>query len=110
MPLQPRDGRRSTGDARRRAPPLRRERKARSSCGAQPLPVPPLVAENTKEPRLGRPAPLEQRFGCWVVDDPAVADEKASLRDRNDIAKRGHPVLQGSPTAANQPLAATGRA
>jgi hypothetical protein len=44
------------------------------------------------------------------VDDPAVADEKASLRDRNDIAKRGHPVLQGSPTAAHQPLAAIGRA
>jgi hypothetical protein len=44
------------------------------------------------------------------VDDPAVADEKASLRDRNDIAKRGHPVLQGSPTAAHHPLAAIGRA
>jgi hypothetical protein len=57
-----------------------------------------------------RPAPPEQRFGCRVVDDPAVADEKASLRDRNDIAKRGHPVLQGSPTAAHRPLAAIGRA
>src|SRR6516164_11335299 len=38
-------------------------------------------------------------FGCGVVDDPAIADETASLRDRNDIAKRGHPVLQGSLTA-----------
>ena len=44
------------------------------------------------------------------MDDPAVADEKAALRDRNDIAKRGHPVLQGSPTAAHQPLAVIGRA
>ena len=44
------------------------------------------------------------------MDDPAVADEKASLRNRNDIAKRGHPVLQGSPTAAHHPLAAIGRA
>ena len=77
---------------------------------AHHLPVPPLVVEDTNEPRLGRPAPPEQPFGCRVVDDPAVADEKASLRDRNDIAKRGHPVLQGSPTAAHQPLAAIGRA
>ena len=44
-------------------------------------------------------------FGCGVADDPAVADETASLRDRNDIAKRGHPVLQGSLTAAHPPLA-----
>jgi hypothetical protein len=35
------------------------------------------------------------------VDDPAVADVKASLRDRDDIAKRGHPVLQRSPIAAH---------
>jgi hypothetical protein len=39
--------------------------------------VPPFVVEDTNEPRLGRPAPPEQRFGCRVVDDPAVADEKA---------------------------------
>jgi hypothetical protein len=63
------------------------------AAAAHYLPVPPHVVENTNEPRLGRPAPPEQRFGCRVVDDPAVADEKASLRDRNDIAKRGHPVL-----------------
>jgi hypothetical protein len=77
---------------------------------AHHLPVPPFVVEDTNEPRLGRPAPPEQRFGCRVVDDPAVADEKASLRDRNDIAKRGHPVLQGAPTAAHRHLAAIGRA
>src|SRR5262249_13289695 len=76
---------------------------------AHHLPVPPLVDENKNEPRLGRPAPPEQRFGCRVVDDPAVADEKASLRNRDDIAKRGHPVLQGSPTAAHRPLAAIGK-
>jgi hypothetical protein len=35
------------------------------------------------------------------VDDPAVADVKASLRDRDDIAKRGHPVLQRSPISSN---------
>ena len=48
---------------------------------AHHLPVPPFVVEDTNEPRLGRPAPPEQRFGCRVVDDPAVADEKAALRD-----------------------------
>src|SRR6516165_6263189 len=78
------------------------------AAAAHHLPVPPLVVENTNETRLGRPAPAEQRFGCRVVDDPAVTDEKASLRDRNDIAKRGHPVLQGSPTAPHQPLPLSG--
>jgi len=86
------------------------EEKLGPAAATHHLPVPPLVVENTNEPRLRRPAPPEQRFGCRVVDDPAVADEKASLRDRNDIAKRGHPVLQRSPTAAHQPLAAIGRA
>jgi hypothetical protein len=38
------------------------------------------------------------------VDDPAVADEKASLRDRDDIAKWGHTVLQGALAAAHRPL------
>ena len=31
----------------------------------------------------------------------AVADVKPSLQDRDDIAKRGHPVLQRSPIAAH---------
>jgi len=52
------------------------------------LTVPSFVVENTNEPRLGRPASPEQCFGCGVVDDPAVADETASLRDCDDIAKR----------------------
>jgi hypothetical protein len=60
---------------------------------AHQLPATFFVVEFTNEPRLGRPAPAEQRFGCRVVDDPAVADVKASLRDRDDIAKPGHPVL-----------------
>ena len=85
-----------------------KKEKLGPAAAAHHLPVPPLVVENTNEPRLGRPAPPEQRFCCRVVDDPAVADEKAALRNRNDIAKRGNPVLQGSPTAAHQPLALSG--
>jgi hypothetical protein len=33
-----------------------------------------LAVEDTNEPRLSRPVPAKQRFGCGVVDDPAVAD------------------------------------
>src|SRR5437764_1696020 len=68
---------------------------------AHQLPATSLVVEDTNEPRLSRPAPAKQRFGCGVVDDPAVADVKASLRDSDDIAKRGHPVLQRSPISSN---------
>jgi hypothetical protein len=68
---------------------------------AHQLPAASLIVEDTNEPRLGRPAPAKQRFGCGVVDDPAVAGVKASLRDRDDIAKRGHPVLQRSPISSS---------
>src|SRR5271169_5210012 len=74
------------------------------AAAAHHLPVPPLVVEETNKPRLGGPASPEQRFGRRVVDDPAVADEKASLRDRDDIAKWGHTVLQGGLAAAHRPL------
>jgi hypothetical protein len=49
---------------------------------AHQLPATSLVVEDTNEPRLGRPAPAKQRFGCGIVDDPAVAGVKPSLRDR----------------------------
>src|SRR5262249_29635154 len=68
---------------------------------AHQLPATSLVVEDTNEPRLGRPAPAKQSFGCGIVDDPAVAGVKPSLRDRDDIAKWGHPVLQRSRIATN---------
>jgi len=74
------------------------------ATAAHHLPVPPLVFEETNKPRLGGPAPSEQRFGRRVVDDPAVANEKASLRDRDNIAKWGHTVLQGALAAAHRLL------
>ena len=68
---------------------------------AHQLPATPLVVEDANEPRLARPAPAKQHFGCWVVDDPPVAYVKASLRDRDDIAKRSHAILQWFPLAAH---------
>ena len=75
---------------------------------AHQLPAASLVVEDANEPRLGRPAPAKQRFGCWVVDDPAVAYIKASLRDRDDIAKRSHAILQRFPLAAHSSPAGCG--
>jgi hypothetical protein len=71
------------------------------AAAAHQLPATPLVVEDANEPRLGRPAPAKQHFGCWVVDNPAVAYVKASLRDRDDIAKRSHAILQWFPLAAH---------
>jgi hypothetical protein len=68
---------------------------------AHQLPAASLIVEDTNEPRLGRPAPTKQRFGCGVVDDPAVTGVKPSQRDRDDIAKRRHPVLQRSRIATH---------
>src|SRR5436190_15182797 len=39
--------------------------------------APPKFAE-TQEPGLARPAPLQQRSGCGIVDNPAVAGEHAA--------------------------------
>src|SRR5215469_4352759 len=68
---------------------------------AHQLPVASFAVEDTNEPRLGRPAPAKQRFGCGVVDDPAVAGVKPSQRNRDDIAERGRPVLQRSRIATH---------
>src|SRR3954452_20747131 len=54
----------------------------------------PLEFADANEPGLACPAPVQQRPGCRVMNDPAVAGEHASLRYRNDVAKRRHPVLQ----------------
>jgi hypothetical protein len=96
-----RAGRRSTAGDRRQAPQLHRERKARSSCARPSTPGGVPYSRGHNEPRLGRPTPAKQRFGCGVVDDPAVAGVKPSLRNRDDIAKRGHPVLQRSPISSS---------
>lgn len=98
-----------------------RPRSRRSSCstasisgarGASPpahqLPATSLVVEDANEPGLARPTPAKQHFGCGVVDDPAVTGVKASLRDRDDIAKRSHAVLQRSPLAAHSSRAGCG--
>jgi hypothetical protein len=53
---------------------------------AHQLPATSLVVEDANEPRLARPTPAKQHFGCGVVDDPAVTGVKAPLRDRDDIA------------------------
>src|SRR5207248_9169232 len=48
----------------------------------------------TGKPSLGRPASFQQRPGRRVMNNPAVAGEHAFLRYRDDVAERGHPVLQ----------------
>ena len=55
--------------------------------------TPPEFAE-TNEPGLARPAPLQQRSGCGIMDDPAVAGEPAYCAIATDVAKRCHAVLQ----------------
>src|SRR5947207_11682163 len=59
--------------------------------------VAPTSSKFTKagEPSLGRPPLFQQGPGRWVMNNPAVAGEHAFLRYRDDVAKRGHPVLQG---------------
>src|SRR5207248_9113160 len=59
--------------------------------------VAPASSKFTKagEPSLGRPELFQQGPGRWVMNDPAVAGEHAFLRYRDDVAERGHPVLQG---------------
>jgi hypothetical protein len=79
-------GRKSTAGDRRQAHSFIEKEKLGPAAPAHQLPATSLVVEDTNEPRLCRPAPAEQRFGCGFVDDPAVADVKASLRDRDDIA------------------------
>ena len=48
----------------------------------------------TYEPGLASPAPLQQRAGRGIVNDPAIAAEHAPLRYRQDVAEWRYPVLQ----------------
>ena len=48
---------------------------------------------DASEPCLARPAP-RQRLGCGIVDDAAIAGEKAAMRGGDDFACRRDPVLQ----------------
>src|SRR6202161_1830245 len=63
------------------------------------IPPPALVVAATDQPRLARPALSQQGLGRRVVDDAAVAREYPSLRDRHDIAKGRHSILQGTLTS-----------
>src|SRR5207248_6679458 len=83
---------------------------ARSSC-ARPSPRGAVLC-NREHKRATPWSSSVSRAVFWLRgrDDPAVSDKKASLRDRNDIAKRCHPVLQGSPTATHPALADVWRA
>ena len=58
------------------------------------LAPPSLKFAEANEPGLGRPAPFQQGPGRRVMNDPAVAGEHASLRYRDDVTERRHPVLQ----------------
>src|SRR6185437_12305676 len=55
---------------------------------------PVLVFAEADEPGFARPAPVQQSPGRRVMNDPAVAGEHPSLRDRDDVSERGYPVLQ----------------
>src|SRR4051812_37891262 len=47
---------------------------------AHHLAPPALELADAGDPRWGGPAPLQQRLGCGIVDDAAVAGEQASMR------------------------------
>ena len=57
----------------------------------------PAAAEfqNAGDPGIGRPAPPQQRTGCGIVDDAAIADKHSARGDRDDFACRQHAILQG---------------
>jgi hypothetical protein len=63
--------------------------------GSHHLAPPPLIFANTDQPRLDRPALLEQRPGRRIVDDPPVAGEQASLRYRDDLTERRDRFCKG---------------
>ncbi len=46
-----------------------------------------LVFATADQPCLARPASVQQRFGCRIVDNAAIAREQPSLRNRHDIAE-----------------------
>ena len=56
-------------------------------------PAPPEFAD-AYEPRLRSPALVQQGFGRGIMDDAAIAREKAALRRRDDVARGSHAVLQ----------------
>lgn len=53
-----------------------------------------LVFKATDEPCLGRPAPVEQSFCRWIVDDATIAGEGTPLRYGDNIPKGCHAVLK----------------
>src|SRR5204863_5531225 len=56
--------------------------------------VPSFKFTEAGEPGLGRPAPFQKRPSRRVMNDPTIAGEHASLRYRDDVSERRHPVLQ----------------
>ncbi len=54
----------------------------------------PLVVAGADQPSLAGPAPDKERLRLWIVNDTAVAGEKAALRDGDDLAKRGDAILK----------------
>jgi predicted ATPase len=99
---QGRDRTRAANGAHRRAP--------------RGLDVPPRDAARSgpgaHAARTGGVAPAEPRTLRNLANRRFCASRQpwSSCACDRDDAKRGHPVLQGSPTAAHQPLAAIGRA
>src|SRR5882724_140658 len=58
------------------------------------LAPPSLEFADASEPRLAGPAPRQQRLGCGVMNDAAIAGEHSAMRCRDDVACRSDPVLQ----------------
>src|SRR5580704_10647691 len=79
------EARAMTGGQRDR---LVEEEKLGPAATAHHLAPLPFVVEQANEPCLGCPAPAEQRLRRRVMDDAAIADEKATLLDRDDSTER----------------------
>ena len=80
--------------SRRERDRLVKKEQLRPTAGTHNRPAASLEFAETNEPGLTCPAPVQQRPGCRVMNDPAIASEHASLRYRNDFTERRHPVLQ----------------
>src|SRR5215471_7182211 len=79
---------------RRERDRLVQEEQLRPTAASHDLAVASFEFAEAGEPGLGRPTAFQQGPGRRVMNDTAVACEYASLRYRDDVAERRHPVLQ----------------
>ena len=52
------------------------------------------VFKATNEPCLGRPAPVQQSFRRWIMDDATITGEGSPLRYGDNIPEGCHAVLK----------------